>query len=105
LDRKKQNELSKSLLSISGAYESDNEAIGRALGSQRQETEDERNEHTFEPKEEQMQRSKNMVEIGKTFNPEQKPVSHQGRKRIYVPKEQPEAASVLEEAKVEKENE
>ena len=102
MDRKKQNELSKSLLSISGAYESENEAIGRALGSQRQETED---EHTFEPKEEQMQKSKNMVEIGKTFNPDQKPVSHQGRKRIYVPKEQPEAAGVLEEAKVEKENE
>jgi hypothetical protein len=31
LDRKKKNE--QSLLSVSGAYESENEAIGRALGS------------------------------------------------------------------------
>lgn len=46
-----------------------------------------------------------MVEIGKTFNPDQKPVSHQGRKRIYVPKEKPEAASNLEEAKVQKDKE
>ena len=100
MDRKKKNE--QSLLSISGAYESENEAIGRAVGSQRQETED---EHTFEPKEEQMQKSKNMVEIGKTFNPDQKPVSHQGRKRIYVPKEKPEAIRDLEEAKATKGNE
>ena len=52
-----------------------------------------------------MQKNKNMVEIGKTFNPDQKPVSHQGRKRIYKPKEKPEATRDLEEAKVEKDNE
>ena len=55
------------MLSASGVYDSENEAIGKALGSQRHETED---EHTFEPKEVQMQRSKNMVEIGTTFNPD-----------------------------------
>lgn len=46
-----------------------------------------------------------MVEIGKTFNPDQKPISHQGRKRIYVPKEKLEAIRDPEEAKVTKDNE